>query len=143
MINIEKYRSKTMKRSLLLRAEFLAAVQVIVHAGAILVFYLFVLMLITPSLAAQRSGRAGPGNLGDRCCPVIPPRQILVRVLRSKYLMCNFFAFSYYLLVFLFLCSITYLIMALLMTVFKTGNTLKKNELIYIATINCIAIDIC
>ena len=81
MINIEKHRSKTMKRSLLLRAEFLAAVKVIVHAGAILVFYLFVLMLITTSLAAQRSGRAGPGNSGDRCCPVIPPRQILVRVL--------------------------------------------------------------
>ena len=31
---------------LLLRAEFLAAVQVIVYAGAILVFYLFVLMLL-------------------------------------------------------------------------------------------------
>ena len=33
---------------LLLSAEFLAAVQIIVYAGAILVFYLFVLMLLDP-----------------------------------------------------------------------------------------------
>src|SRR5512145_501079 len=39
---------------LLLRAEFLAAVQVIVYAGAILIFYLFVVMLLDlPSEAAS------------------------------------------------------------------------------------------
>jgi NADH-quinone oxidoreductase subunit J len=47
---------------LLLGAEFLAAVQVIVYAGAILVFYLFVLMLLDlPSEAARpRFGKHWP-----------------------------------------------------------------------------------
>ena len=47
---------------LLLSAEFLAAVQVIVYAGAILVFYLFVLMLLDlPAEAAgPRFGRHWP-----------------------------------------------------------------------------------
>jgi NADH-quinone oxidoreductase subunit J len=39
---------------LLLRAEFLAAVQVIVYAGAILVFYLFVVMLLDVPDEAER-----------------------------------------------------------------------------------------
>jgi NADH-quinone oxidoreductase subunit J len=47
---------------LLLGAEFLAAVQVIVYAGAILVFYLFVLMLLDlPSVETQpRFGKHWP-----------------------------------------------------------------------------------
>jgi NADH-quinone oxidoreductase subunit J len=47
---------------LLLGAEFLAAVQVIVYAGAILVFYLFVLMLLDlPGVEAQpRFGKHWP-----------------------------------------------------------------------------------
>ena len=47
---------------LLLRAEFLAAVQVIVYAGAILVFYLFVLMLLDlpAETAGPRFGRHWP-----------------------------------------------------------------------------------
>jgi NADH-quinone oxidoreductase subunit J len=47
---------------LLLGAEFLAAVQVIVYAGAILVFYLFVLMLLDPpgEEARPRFGRHWP-----------------------------------------------------------------------------------
>lgn len=47
---------------LLLGAEFLAAVQVLVYAGAILVFYLFVLMLLdVPSEAARpRFGKHWP-----------------------------------------------------------------------------------
>ncbi len=58
---------------------------------------LFTTVLMTTSLAAQRSGRTGPDKMGgaqrsgtadedtislrDRCCPVIPPRRVLVRVL--------------------------------------------------------------
>lgn len=55
---------------LLLRAEFLAAVQVIVYAGAILIFYLFVLMLLDLSGEGTQSkyGRHWPfailGSLG-------------------------------------------------------------------------------
>ena len=47
---------------LLLRAEFLAAVQVIVYAGAILVFYLFVLMLLDlpGETAGPRFGKHWP-----------------------------------------------------------------------------------
>ena len=47
---------------LLLSAEFLAAVQVIVYAGAILVFYLFVLMLLDlpAETAGPRFGRHWP-----------------------------------------------------------------------------------
>jgi NADH-quinone oxidoreductase subunit J len=47
---------------LLLNAEFLAAVQVIIYAGAILIFYLFVLMLLDlPDETAQpRYGRHWP-----------------------------------------------------------------------------------
>jgi NADH-quinone oxidoreductase subunit J len=47
---------------LLLGAEFLAAVQVIVYAGAILIFYLFILMLLDlPDVEAQpRFGRHWP-----------------------------------------------------------------------------------
>ena len=47
---------------LLLGAEFLAAVQVIVYAGAILVFYLFVLMLLDlpDEVARPRFGRHWP-----------------------------------------------------------------------------------
>jgi NADH-quinone oxidoreductase subunit J len=47
---------------LLLQAEFLAAVQVIVYAGAILVFYLFVLMLLDlpGETARPRFGRHWP-----------------------------------------------------------------------------------
>ena len=47
---------------LLLGAEFLAAVQVIVYAGAILIFYLFVLMLLDlpGEVARQRFGRHWP-----------------------------------------------------------------------------------
>ncbi|HIL38236.1 MAG: NADH-quinone oxidoreductase subunit J [bacterium] len=47
---------------LLLGAEFLAAVQVIVYAGAILIFYLFVLMLIDvpDEEAGRRLGRHWP-----------------------------------------------------------------------------------
>ena len=58
---------------------------------------LFTTVLMTSSLAAQRPGRAGQGkvdgsqglatvdenaiSLRDRCCSVIPPRRVLVRVL--------------------------------------------------------------
>ena len=58
---------------------------------------LFTMVLMTASLAAQRSGRPGPDkmngpvglattdessiSLRDRCCQVIPPRRVLVRVL--------------------------------------------------------------
>ncbi len=51
---------------LLLGAEFLAAVQIIVYAGAILVFYLFVLMLLDVSdeAARPRFGRHWPLALG-------------------------------------------------------------------------------
>ena len=42
---------------LLLHAEFLAAVQVIVYAGAILVFYIFVLMLLDMPGEEARRGR--------------------------------------------------------------------------------------
>jgi len=51
---------------LLLDAEFLAAVQVIVYAGAILIFYLFVVILLDlPSEAAKpRFGRHWPFALG-------------------------------------------------------------------------------
>ncbi len=47
---------------LLLGAEFLAAVQVIVYAGAILIFYLFVLMLLDlpGEVAGPRFGRHWP-----------------------------------------------------------------------------------
>ena len=46
---------------LLVGAEFLAAVQVIVYAGAILVFYLFFLMLLDlPREAGPRFGAHGP-----------------------------------------------------------------------------------
>src|SRR5438034_2503303 len=47
---------------LLLGAEFLAAVQVIIYAGAILVFYLFVLMLLdlTGEEARPRFGKHWP-----------------------------------------------------------------------------------
>ena len=47
---------------LLLRAEFLAAVQVIVYAGAILIFYLFILMLLDLSHeeARPRFGKHWP-----------------------------------------------------------------------------------
>ncbi len=51
---------------LLLDAEFLAAVQVIVYAGAILIFYLFVVILLDlPSeVAKPRFGRHWPFALG-------------------------------------------------------------------------------
>ena len=47
---------------LLLDAEFLAAVQVIVYAGAILIFYLFMLMLLDlpDEVARPRFGRHWP-----------------------------------------------------------------------------------
>ena len=47
---------------LLLGAEFLAAVQVIVYAGAILIFYLFVVMLLDlpDELTRPRFGRHWP-----------------------------------------------------------------------------------
>ncbi len=48
---------------LLLGGEFLAAVQVIVYAGAIMVLFLFVIMLLNPDMPQRRfaSGRAGIG----------------------------------------------------------------------------------
>ena len=42
---------------LLLDAEFLAAVQIIVYAGAILIFYLFIVMLLDLSPKANRRFR--------------------------------------------------------------------------------------
>ena len=63
-----------------------------------LFLFLFTIVLMTTSLAAQRPGRPGPDradgpqrfateadfpiHLRDRCCPVIPPRGVLVRVLQ-------------------------------------------------------------
>jgi NADH-quinone oxidoreductase subunit J len=64
---------------LLLGAEFLAAVQVIVYAGAILVFYLFVLMLLDlPGVEAQpRFGRHWPlaaaGAVGFAALALLAP----------------------------------------------------------------------
>src|SRR5437899_12025553 len=45
----------------LLHAEFLAAVQIIIYAGAILILYLFVLMLLT---SRPRSGTSITGTPG-------------------------------------------------------------------------------
>ena len=55
---------------LLLGAEFLAAVQVIVYAGAILIFYLFVLMLLDlpDEEARPRFGRHWPLAAGVGLC---------------------------------------------------------------------------
>jgi len=47
----------------LLRAEFLAVIQVLVYAGGIVVLYLFVVMLVnlkSPETHRDRSGATGP-----------------------------------------------------------------------------------
>jgi NADH-quinone oxidoreductase subunit J len=44
----------------LLRAEFLAAVQVLVYAGGIMVLFLFVIFLVRPDKPGTRSWRRGP-----------------------------------------------------------------------------------
>src|SRR5688572_24444701 len=46
-----------------LRAEFLTAIQLIVYAGAVVVLFVFVLMLLgADARAPARSGRAGPSR---------------------------------------------------------------------------------
>src|SRR5689334_19830099 len=43
---------------LLLSAEFLAAIQIIVYAGAVVVLFLFVIMLLGPSATSPRDARS-------------------------------------------------------------------------------------
>lgn len=69
---------------LLLRAPFLFAVQLIVYAGAIIVLFLFVVML----LGAERAGRAGPDRLAAAALALIMALLLLGRggvcVLRAR-----------------------------------------------------------
>ena len=66
---------------LLLKAQFIAAVQVIVYAGAIMVLFLFVIMLLDPFSPAiltdkrKQLGYVGtfPGRRG--ACPALSPAQ--------------------------------------------------------------------
>ena len=53
---------------LLLRAEFVAAAQVIVYAGAVMVLYVFVVGYVG-GMEAGLAGRSGPRRCGSsRCC---------------------------------------------------------------------------
>src|SRR5205823_452014 len=65
---------------LLVGAEFLAAVQVIVYAGAILIFYVFIVMLLDlpDEEAKPRFGRHWPIAAGLRLC--FPAVVLLARV---------------------------------------------------------------
>ena len=54
----------------------------------------------------------------------------------SDSFMCSFFTFSYYLLIVIFICFITYLVMTLLITVLKTNNTLHKRDKLMIGFIS-------
>ena len=53
---------------LLLGAEFIAAAQVIVYAGAIMVLFVFVIMLLNAGAEAAKAGRCWRRCWGFRCC---------------------------------------------------------------------------
>ena len=52
---------------LLLRAEFVAAAQVVVYAGAVMVLYVFVVAYVGGAGPAAEPGH-GPGMRASRCC---------------------------------------------------------------------------
>jgi NADH-quinone oxidoreductase subunit J len=53
---------------LLLRAEFVAAVQVVVYAGAVMVLYVFVVAYVSATRASRSvSGCAAPGRSARNC----------------------------------------------------------------------------